>query len=752
MNLMMLYKFIIDKESLKKEFYSEERSPHREWFFHQYKGSKRIMVQEEFYKFLNKVNLNIPFFDWFHAYTIKNNVEYPFQMNDRTTNVITIWHLREDKTIQSEFPPDSPFKLNSKTDNLVMASPFKTKLEGEPINPGDIKNLIEQSNYTNKYLQALGKNLGKKQITDFSNQASTSSSSFVEKPLFKPFKMSKQIKKELQDSNPKLKMKEEFKDELLDLVNAKLKLYNTVIPDTPQTTPAKSINMIGSHSQSDREEDPEININPVITGPRLNWKKQTKLYYPRATAPDLLLEENDSNFKSFSANNVYEWNIDGQNEYNITKLLQNMTMVATAYETSNNCPETVIVEILVAGFSGQLKGWWDNYLTEAEKSAVLAAIKTDSDGNPILNGSDTIPDAVNSLIFTIAQHFIGDPSLIKDRSGELLSNLKCKSLGDFRWYKDTFLTRVYTRDDSHQPFWKEKFLAGLPKSLGDKVREKLRSQNPSGDIPYEQLSYGQLIAYIQKVALKICQDDKIQQQLAKEKSQNRKDLGTFCEQFGLPPCTKKPKSKPKPSLPKPNFYKNSRNKSYNKSYKKFNSEPNKQPETGFPFSNIPKKSRSGTGCYNCGKQGHISKYCRLRGKIKALNLDQDVEDRISNLLIESSEEESHKEPSEDLNQIQNDDLPEEDSESSSQINVLTKEQDLLFEAINAITDPQEKKFYLEKLKSTLEAKPTKSPLVTNKFNLKDTFKRLEKATIKPVTIQDLQQEINNLKIEIKDLK
>jgi hypothetical protein len=30
MNLMMLYKFIIDKESLKKEFYYEEWSPHRE--------------------------------------------------------------------------------------------------------------------------------------------------------------------------------------------------------------------------------------------------------------------------------------------------------------------------------------------------------------------------------------------------------------------------------------------------------------------------------------------------------------------------------------------------------------------------------------------------------------------------------------------------------------------------------------------------------------------------------------------------
>jgi len=72
------------------------------------------------------------------------------------------------------------------------------------------------------------------------------------------------------------------------------------------------------------------------------------------------------------------------------------------------------------------------------------------------------------------------------------------------------------------------------------------------------------------------------------------------------------------------------------------------------------------------------------------------------LLIESSEDESHKESSEDLNQIQNDDLSKDDSGSSSQINVLTKEQDLLFEAINAIIHPVDKKFYLEKLKSTLE--------------------------------------------------
>ena len=113
------------------------------------------------------------------------------------------------------------------------------------------------------------------------------------------------------------------------------------------------------------------------------------------------------------------------------------------------------------------------------------------------------------------------------------SKLRCKTLGGFRYYKDTFLTRVFTRDDCQQPFWKETFLAGLPKSLGDKVREKIRTQF-NGEIPYNQLSYGQLIAYIQKVGLKICQDEKIQNQLAREKAQNRKDLGSFCQQFGLP--------------------------------------------------------------------------------------------------------------------------------------------------------------------------------------------------------------------------
>ncbi|KAG4963172.1 hypothetical protein JHK82_039843 [Glycine max] len=481
---------------------------------------------------------------------------------------------------------------------------------------------------------------------------------------------------------------------------------------------SKLINVINEDSDQNSDNTTEIgsvsekNINPINSK---NWKTPSKLYYQRPTAPDLLLEERgENNFKSFSANNIYEWNIDAQTEYNIMNTLQHMTMVATAYQTSHE-------------------------------------FKTDLNGKVITNDDDKeIPDAVNTLIFTIAQHFIGDPSLWKDRSAELLSNLKCRTLADFRWYRDTFLTRVYTREDSQQPFWKEKFLAGLPRSLGDKVRDKIRSQSANGDIPYENLSYGQLISYVQKVALKICQDDKIQRQLAKEKAQTKRDLGSFCEQFGLPACPKQKKKQT--SRKEAHDHKPANNRRFSK--RRYS----QKPSTSREIENPKQKIKSKITCYNCGKQGHISKYCRLKKKLRNLNLEPSIEEQINNLLIETSEEETETETSssvlsdENLNLIQQDDQLSS-TDDDGQINTLTREQDLLFEAINSIPDPQEKKVFLEKLKETLEVKPRQKDFITNnKFDVSNILKRLENSSTKPTTIQDLQTEINNLKREVKELR
>ncbi|QHN78422.1 uncharacterized protein DS421_19g661240 [Arachis hypogaea] len=268
------------------------------------------------------------------------------------------------------------------------------------------------------------------------------------------------------------------------------------ISDTPQITESStrvtrqsakmSINVLYEESQDSDNGSDSPRINPIMTTSITKWKGLTKPhqhYHLQNTAPDLVLEDRELGFNSFNANNVYEWNIDEKMEYNIMHMLQHITMVCTAYQTAHESSEEAIANVIVSGFSGQLKGWWDNYLTNDEKDAILSAVKTNDNGKPILNeNGETIPDAVRTLIFTIANHFIGDPSLWKDRSAELLSNLKCKSLSDFKWYKDTFLTRVFTREDSQQSFWKEKFLAGLQKFLEDKVRDKIRSLNPDGII------------------------------------------------------------------------------------------------------------------------------------------------------------------------------------------------------------------------------------------------------------------------------
>ena len=44
-----------------------------------------------------------------------------------------------------------------------------------------------------------------------------------------------------------------------------------------------------------------------------------------------------------------------------------MTMAANAYKTQTGSTDKAIAELLIAGFSGQLKGWWDYHLTPVQQ-------------------------------------------------------------------------------------------------------------------------------------------------------------------------------------------------------------------------------------------------------------------------------------------------------------------------------------------------------------------------------------------------
>ncbi|KAH9696438.1 hypothetical protein KPL71_023162 [Citrus sinensis] len=299
-----------------------------------------------------------------------------------------------------------------------------------------------------------------------------------------------------------------------------------IAPDTPQSS---KIGVLEHDQTSVTSSDLEaFKEEPVPKTNKIHWD----LALPIAKSPpDLTIDNRPSalNQSRYNASSVYEWNIDGMSKYNILSVLQQMTMAANAYKTQSGTSEKAIAEILIAGFTGQLKGWWDHLLTKLQQLDILNSIQMDENGAPILDEfNNPIQDVVATLILTISLHFIGDPSHLRDKNTELLHNMRCRKLSEFQSYKTTFFTRLFLRDDANHTTWKKKFLAGLPTLLGEKVRNSIKALYDNR-IPYDELTYGELVSFVNKEGLKICQDLKLQKRLKWELRKSKQELGSFCK-------------------------------------------------------------------------------------------------------------------------------------------------------------------------------------------------------------------------------
>uniref|UniRef100_UPI00339624F5 hypothetical protein n=1 Tax=Acinetobacter baumannii TaxID=470 RepID=UPI00339624F5 len=92
-----------------------------------------------------------------------------------------------------------------------------------------------------------------------------------------------------------------------------------------------------------------------------------------------------------------------------------------------------------------------------------------------------------------------------------------------RWYKDMFITKVMLRDDCKNDYWKERFLSGLPPRFAEKIRSKIRDRC-EGKIPYSDMTYGDLTSLIHFVAMELCTDLKLKEQLKKDQKFSRRLL------------------------------------------------------------------------------------------------------------------------------------------------------------------------------------------------------------------------------------
>ncbi|KAG5591003.1 hypothetical protein H5410_041517 [Solanum commersonii] len=81
-------------------------------------------------------------------------------------------------------------------------------------------------------------------------------------------------------------------------------------------------------------------------------------YYSRPTPQDVLIEERDWNQTntSYSGSEIYEWNLDGLTDRQLTILVHKMLMYATICKNVKNTDRN-ICKIIITDFTGQLRGW-----------------------------------------------------------------------------------------------------------------------------------------------------------------------------------------------------------------------------------------------------------------------------------------------------------------------------------------------------------------------------------------------------------
>nr|XP_016455905.1 PREDICTED: uncharacterized protein LOC107779917 [Nicotiana tabacum] len=288
--------------------------------------------------------------------------------------------------------------------------------------------------------------------------------------------------------------------------------------------------------------------------------------------------------------------------------------------------------MIVAGFTGQLRGWWDNYLTVEERAMVINAKAIDEGvdnlGMALVANRE---DAVYTLILTILEHFNGRFTNQNENVRTLLNGLRCKTLGEFRLYKDTFMSRVMELPENKIEYWKAKFIDGLPSLFAERVKKVPRGSY--GEIPYRDYTYGKLIGICTQEGLNLCNELRLSRQLKMDKLREKSQLGDFCTQFGLPETSTHKKKKHKyhryPNQDSPYRRKRSRYRS------KEEREAKKAHRKATRFTkNRSKRDLADIKCYKCGKFGHIAPNCKLQ-KMKTLGLDNELRDKVYGLLYTS---------------------------------------------------------------------------------------------------------------------
>ena len=212
----------------------------------------------------------------------------------------------------------------------------------------------------------------------------------------------------------------------------------------------------------------------------------------------------------------------------------------------------------------------------------------------------------------------------------------------------------------------------------------------------------------------MCSQLKLQYHIKKYLKASRKDLGSFCTQYGI--------EMPVPPSQKHKISKYSKRKSYSykeyskKNYRKYKPYKNKSHKPQPQTQNPTKPHKREIKCFKCGQKEHIAPNCRKQ----KLNVLSDSEEDY--YFEENTSTFSEYDNSQNKNLI----LEKEQNQTDKienclcQVNVLTTDQELLIEMKDQIEDKEvkSKAKYIRKIIEQ-SSKPKPSIPLSNVYRFKD---------------------------------